>query len=84
MSIQLAATTPKSKTADQLIGLTVKLQADHCRCGSDTAIIDADHRLVCRSCSRPRGWLSKSTASWIAEVVQRVGAQAVIFRGPAL
>jgi hypothetical protein len=78
-------------TADPLAGLTVKLEHDRCRCGSDAAIIGDDkamHRasLTCRSCGRHRGWLSKPTANFIAAVIDLHGRpdKPIIMRGPRL
>jgi hypothetical protein len=85
--MQLEALALKSKPAanNRLTGRSVELPNDPCKCGSNTAIIDGDRRLSCRSCGRQRGWLSKSTANWIAEVAARFGAPEIItIRGPKL
>lgn len=83
--MQLEAIAEKSKTApDRLTGRTVDLPNDRCRCGSAVAVINHDRRLCCRSCGRARGFLSKHTAAWIAEVIKTVGAQTITLRGPAL
>ena len=77
--------------ADPLAGLAVKLEHDRCKCGSDTAIIgtgNAMHRatLTCRSCGRPRGWLSRPSANWIEAVIDLHGRpdKPIIIRGPQL
>jgi hypothetical protein len=85
--MQLTAVALKSKPAtnDPLTGRAVELPNDLCKCGSNVAIIDGDRHLNCRSCGRRRGWLSKSTADWIAEVAARFGAPEIItIRGPKL
>ena len=67
-----------------LTGRSVELPDDRCKCGSDTAIIDRDRRLNCRSCGRRRGFLSAFTARWIAEVIATAGADTITIRGPSL
>jgi hypothetical protein len=67
---------------DPLIGLAVELP-DACRCAGNVAIIGNGtqiHRaaLTCRSCGRHRGWLSKFTADWIANIAARFGAPEII------
>jgi DNA-directed RNA polymerase subunit RPC12/RpoP len=87
--MQLEAIAAKSKPAperrhDRLTGRAVELPNDRCKCGSNVAIIDRDRHLNCRSCGRPRGYLSKPTADWIIEVIKTVGAETIAIRGPAL
>jgi hypothetical protein len=88
----LSQHNPENKpAADPLAGLAVKLEHDPCRCGSDTAIIgtgNAIYRatLTCRSCGRPRGWLSRPTADWIEAVINLHGRpdKPIEMRGPQL
>ena len=69
---------------NDLAGRFVELPNDTCKCGSVVAVIDRDHHLRCRSCGRPRGFLSKHTADWIIKVIATLGADAITIRGPAL
>ena len=75
--------------AAPLIGMSVRLPNDHCRCGAETAVIRAGTgphyaQLQC-SCGRFRGWLSKFTANWIASVAAQFGAPEIItLPGPKL
>jgi hypothetical protein len=78
--------TPKHKTAEhnQLTGLTVRLEADRCRCGSEFATIGHDAGLICRSCGRRRGFLSKFRRDWIIAVISKFGRGDITIRGPRL
>jgi hypothetical protein len=65
-----------------LVGLTVKLDRPVDRerpCCHNVCTIGAGKgphagELICASCGRHRGWLSKPTAQWIEHVVTRFGA----------
>ena len=65
-----------------LIGLRVKLDRPVDRekpCCRNICIIGAGkgphaHALHCSDCGQHRGWISKSTATWIEQVVTRFGA----------
>jgi hypothetical protein len=62
--------------------MSVKMP-DVCRCGTNTAIIHPgagphEASLRCQSCDRFRGWLSKSTADWIARIAKMFGAPDII------
>jgi hypothetical protein len=82
----LSQRTPESKMATaSLAGLVVRLEADTCKCGSEYAVIDRNARLHCRSCGRPRGFISRFRAEWIAAVIARFGgAREIVIRGPRL
>jgi hypothetical protein len=83
--MQLTVVTPKSKPATvRLTGRCVELANDPCRCGSRDAIIDGNRQLNCRSCGRPRGFLSAFTANWIIEVIKTIGAEGITIHGPKL
>jgi len=65
-----------------LFGLTVRLDrlADREQpCCRNVAVIEPGKgphagRLVCTDCGQHRGWLSKSTAAWIENVIAKFGA----------
>jgi len=67
---------------DGTTGLRVKLDRPVDRekpCCRNICIIEAGkgphaHALHCSDCGQHRGWLSKSTAAWIATVATRFGA----------
>jgi hypothetical protein len=69
---------------DPLTGRSVDLENDACKCGSKHAVIDGDLHLHCRSCGRPRGFLTVFTAQWISAVIATVGAESIVIRGPKL
>jgi hypothetical protein len=80
----LSQLTSENKTA-RLAGLTVRLEADACKCGSEFAVIGRDAELRCRSCGRPRGFISKFRADWITAVIGQFGrSQEITIRGPRL
>jgi hypothetical protein len=68
--------------ANNLIGLKVKLDRPVDRerpCCRNVCIIGVGkgphaHALHCSDCGQHRGWISKSTATWIEQVVTRFGA----------
>jgi hypothetical protein len=82
----LSHRTPESKMATAgLAGLVVRLEADTCKCSSEYAVIDRNAQLHCRSCERPRGFLSRFRAEWIMAVIGRFGrADNIVIRGPRL
>lgn len=83
----IALVTP---AADPLIGATVRLPNDLCKCGSDIAVVGTGTgthraRLQCRSCGRFRGWLSKFTADWIEAVAAKCGgSETTTIKAPKL
>jgi ribosomal protein S27AE len=71
-------------TPDSLTGRSVQMPNDTCRCGSNVVVIHVDRRLHCRSCGRPRGFLTSFTAQWISAVIATLGADSIVIRGPKL
>jgi len=65
-----------------LIGLRVKLDRPIDRdqpCCRNFCVIEPGRppyagKLVCADCGQHRGWLSKTTAHWIEDVISRFGA----------
>jgi hypothetical protein len=84
---------PVTPTPSQVIGLVVDLSKDfgggRC-CGNNLAKIQTGKglhfgELRCTRCDRHKGWLSKSTAAWIEEVIAMFGqpTKPLIIRTPA-
>ena len=78
------ATESVVESASTLLGLSVRLDRPSDRdypCHSNICVIGAARKphageLLCAICGRHRGWISKSTARWIASVIGRFGAPA--------
>jgi hypothetical protein len=78
----------RPERATLLIGLTVEIASGGCpQCGGKLAVIregKGPHaaQLTCLACNHHRGWVSKSTAKRITEVVEKFGMprEPMIFR----
>jgi hypothetical protein len=73
---------PKQTPASPLLGLRVRLDRPVDRerpCCRNIAVIHPGKgphagELTCTDCGQHRGWLSKTTAAWIVNIITRFGA----------
>ena len=75
------------QTSPAIVGLPVDVRHWGRRCHDNVATIHPGKgphagELLCAMCGAHRGWLSKATGEWVAEVVQRFGppTKALVFR----
>ena len=66
-------------SADPLLGLAVKLPKTCSECADLVAIIGAGKpphsaSLLCRSCGRHRGWVSRANYAFLSEIITETGA----------